>query len=626
VAKAIATVGGIAIAPGVSRNRRLYTAEAIAGAVARAQARIGSGEQIILREDGPEVTSHVMTQLTHHAAEDDSTKIVGRVTSMKLDDQGRARFTAEIADTDAGRNIASLLDTTDGQPPFLRGVSVRGQWVGTTRLVKGPDGDPVETGDDLEFIGLDYTHKPGVPAATVDTFAWTGGGQRSETTAPVLITESVQEALVAITEEATPDLGVAAIEPPFHVLEDGACVTCGLAEAATPMSKRASGTQGTGGPYADPGYQKDKKQRYQLDTRAHAKAAWSYISMPKNAKAYSAAQLKRIKGRIKAALKKFGVTISESAGWTVDAPIALDVAIAEHYGDPDSCGSYSIRASNGPTNICIDGYGLDPAELDVILQAAVSGAVAALAALDPDMDGDIDVAGAPNADGDDDFGTLGTESAPDEDDPADAGETDEADPAESGEVPAPQAAAGETTEGDPVMAESTSAAAETAPAAATSYTQADLDAAVERGIAAERARRKAAKANRKPTETAPAAPVTEAAPAAPVAEAEDAMIARLVEAKLAAQFPQETAEARLERIVSERFDAAVAQRIQSGQVDPSRKGLVVKEAVDTELDPVYGTPTSWGKPLHKMSQEEFDKHTGPVIARHVLKDRADFLG
>jgi hypothetical protein len=35
--------------------------------------------------------------------------------------------------------------------------------------------------------------------------------------------------------------------------------------------------------YADPGYQKDGKKRYPLDTEAHCRAAWSYINMPKNA-------------------------------------------------------------------------------------------------------------------------------------------------------------------------------------------------------------------------------------------------------------------------------------------------------------------------------------------------------
>lgn len=63
--------------------------------------------------------------------------------------------------------------------------------------------------------------------------------------------------------------------------------------------------------YADPGYQTDGKKRYPIDTAAHAKAAWSYINKAGNASAYSATQLAAIKGRIKAACKKFGIEISE---------------------------------------------------------------------------------------------------------------------------------------------------------------------------------------------------------------------------------------------------------------------------------------------------------------------------
>ena len=165
MATPIATVGGIALAPGASRNRRLYSRKAIASAVARAQDRLESGGLVITAENDP-VTGHVITQLTHHLADDDSTKIAGRVTSLALDETGRARFRADIAPTDAGKTIAGLLDTSDGQAPFLRGVSIRGQWVGKTRIEKGPDGNPVETADDLEILGLDYTHRhdPGSPS------------------------------------------------------------------------------------------------------------------------------------------------------------------------------------------------------------------------------------------------------------------------------------------------------------------------------------------------------------------------------------------------------------------------------------------------------------------------------
>lgn len=63
--------------------------------------------------------------------------------------------------------------------------------------------------------------------------------------------------------------------------------------------------------YADPGYQTDGKKRYPLDSADHCRAAWSYINMPKNAEKYTASQLSLIKGRIKAAAKRFGITIND---------------------------------------------------------------------------------------------------------------------------------------------------------------------------------------------------------------------------------------------------------------------------------------------------------------------------
>ena len=64
-------------------------------------------------------------------------------------------------------------------------------------------------------------------------------------------------------------------------------------------------------PYADPGYQADGKKRYPL-TADKVQAAWSYINQADNARKYTAEQLALIKGRIKAAMAKFGHKVSES--------------------------------------------------------------------------------------------------------------------------------------------------------------------------------------------------------------------------------------------------------------------------------------------------------------------------
>ncbi len=63
--------------------------------------------------------------------------------------------------------------------------------------------------------------------------------------------------------------------------------------------------------YADPGYQKDGKKRYPIDTKAHVQAAWSYINQSDNASQYSPDDLAKVKARIKAAAKKFGITIDD---------------------------------------------------------------------------------------------------------------------------------------------------------------------------------------------------------------------------------------------------------------------------------------------------------------------------
>lgn len=628
MARAIATVGGIALAPGISKNRRLYTPDLIGRMVAKAQARLSDG-------------GAPLTMLTHHAAEDDSTRVVGRVTSLTFDEKsGVARYTAEIADTPHGRTIADLADTTDGKPAFLRGVSIRAAWTGGSRVERGPDGDPVETGDELELDGLDYTRKPGVAAAGIDTFKRLGTGASRETSGRVPVTESVEEALVTITEPTAPEAAAAsgpvraafeaAYPAPAHAFAGGLCVTCPATEADKSKPYGAVA-------YADPGYQADKKARYPIDTKAHAKAAWSYVNQADNAKAYTAAQLKRVKARIVKALKKFGVSVA-AEGWTVDSAVRVDEAVAECYpmDAPGQSGSWSINATNGPVSLNLSSYGMDPADLDVILRAAADAACQALKALDPDMDGDIDVPGADAEDTDGDAG----EDAPPEADPAEE-DADESAPEPAGEasqeIPAPDPAAGETAERtDAAMSESTTPAAETT--AAPALTKADIDAAVAAALEADRAARRARKAAKrpKPAESAPAAPVAEAAPAAPAApaavqETEEQMIERLVAARLAEAFPQESAEDRITRVVQERFDAAHAAMIQSGQAAPSRKG-VVRQATETgagaaeSLNPATGLPASWGEtPLHQMSQESFDRFTGPVVVRHVLGDRADRL-
>ena len=73
--------------------------------------------------------------------------------------------------------------------------------------------------------------------------------------------------------------------------------------------EHAAGTDAKTKPYGNVSYADPKNNKYPIDTAAHVKAAWSYINMPKNQSGYDSSELAAIKGRIKAAAKKFGITI-----------------------------------------------------------------------------------------------------------------------------------------------------------------------------------------------------------------------------------------------------------------------------------------------------------------------------
>jgi hypothetical protein len=631
VAARIGTITGIALIPGVSRNGRLYTAENIGRAVKRAQQRI---------DDGGEP----LTMLTHHAADDDSTQIVGRITGITQLADGSASYSADLADTDEARKIASLVDTRKG-PAFLRGVSIRGAWVGDVRKETGPDGALVQTGSDLELDGLDFTRKPGVVGARVDSFTPAADmPAESASDGRVRITESVQEALVETTVTEAAEAG----------------------DTNKPYGDVA---------YADPGYQTDKKKRYPIDSRAHAKSAWSYVNQADNARLYTSAQLKRIKQRITKALKSFGVTVATAEGWLIEPAAQVTEALAECWDmDSADAGNLYVSLTNGPTTVTVTSYSLDPHDLDAVGRAAMDGACQALANLDPDMDGDVDVPGEPDDDGaaataagtacpcgcgcaipetpgscpcdcqagdclhcmgeDDDSGGDGMESIPH----VAAGEqltaqhwrllqeagllslgatvtaamvneaidARNAALAASTETLAAPVAETNTQETEPAMAEST-----TTPAAETPGSTDGIDALGAKidklsdalaGFVTAMTPAPAA------TESAPAESVVEAVPAAPeVTETEDQRIARLVSEGIKAALP-----------------VAVQEHVETTG-GPSRKGLV---ASVTETD---GTPPATpglpegapAKPLHEYTQDEWRQHIAPIVTGAVFKGRGE---
>jgi hypothetical protein len=153
-----APISGTFLAPGVSKNGRLYTRDAITKAVNRMQERIA------------DPTGLPITMRTHHAAEDDSTRIAAVVTKVAVSPDGVATWEAYPANTTAGREIAGATQPgVDGKRP-LAAVSIRGWWADTVRNTDH-DGRTVETADDFEVDGIDFTANPGVDAARISTFA-----------------------------------------------------------------------------------------------------------------------------------------------------------------------------------------------------------------------------------------------------------------------------------------------------------------------------------------------------------------------------------------------------------------------------------------------------------------------
>jgi hypothetical protein len=180
----IANISGVALVPGVSRNRRLYTPEAIAKAAARMQQRLAdpNGLPIVMR--------------THHGADDDSSRIVGRVTGVSVGNDKSLRYTAELHGTRHGQDIAALVKPAKGKPA-LRSVSIHGYWMSEPQQVTA-EGGMVQTADDLEIDAIDFTASPGVDGALIDS----GGTPTENHNGRFPISESM-EATFTLVEEGT---------------------------------------------------------------------------------------------------------------------------------------------------------------------------------------------------------------------------------------------------------------------------------------------------------------------------------------------------------------------------------------------------------------------------------------
>jgi hypothetical protein len=360
--KSIGHISGVWAKPGVSKNRRLYTAEAIESAVNEAQSAIDAGE--------------VLPMLTHHGARDPRHGSVlstaGQLTGVTWDPTAKlARFEADLADTSTGRDVAALTITEDGSKPFLKSVSMAAAWKAKP-VAQMTESGPVETSPaGLTLKGIDFTHFPGVGDAEVTSGVLAEAFGESD--ADVVIFEEADDEHVFVET-------VAQVDPKA-------------------VSEATGDPTPDGTDYADPGYQKDGKQRYPLNSTRRIRSAWAYINVSENAAKYTANQVKRIKGKIKKAAGKAGINIAEDlqllGGEILEALEALPTAeIDEAYA--------SMSLDNGPGSVSVSTYGQDPADLHKVTAIVAMAALAALYQLDPDMDGDLDLDRFDTGESDDD--------------------------------------------------------------------------------------------------------------------------------------------------------------------------------------------------------------------------------
>jgi hypothetical protein len=341
--------------------------------------------------------------------------------------------------------------------------------------------------------------------------------------------------------------------------------------------------------------------------------------MPKNASKYSASQLKRVKSRIISAAKKYGITINAKENYlsteafkvTENAgvvPGGVPLFKEDPYAMPPLAG-FCVALNNRCFDVVVSSHMIDPADLEMIGHKAMAAACAAVATLDPDMDGDIDALGDDDDDDDDDSPQMknamdGMESCPVCNVPGctcgpgcvcppDASQHCGMGAESAPQTPTAQAAGDTTEEEAPAMAEETQTP-EATETAAPSAVEAKLDALIAAiGGLAEK--------------LTPAA--TESAPAAPVAEAEVA----------------ETEEARIERLVAEKLTEAVQAHVAKNGVE--RKGLVKEAAVGAPLDSFnageHELPEGWPqKPLHQYTREEQMRYLNPALEQAIMGRRS----
>jgi outer membrane protein OmpA-like peptidoglycan-associated protein len=355
----VATLKGVLLRPGLSKNRRLYTTENIASAVEGMNKAIASPDGLLLNM----ATGHKA------AFNDDALDTVGRITSVHQLSDGSATFEADVPNTSKGRDIAAL---TTGPKPFIKSVSIRGRWLGDVTPTVGDDGEEAVTAPGLEIFGVDFTGRPGVGGAEI-TAAVLAEAQEAD---PAIIFESAEE-WEFVDETGEPVESISEVDDSetdlfdrIHEIRESLDTIIAEKDSSKPYGDVI---------YADNGFQKDGKKRYPIDTAAHVRAAWSYLNAESNAAKYTSAQVKRMKSKIKSAAKKFGIDIAKES-----AELAQEFTdLLEAYA--------SSSFDNGAAQISVSGYTDDAGKLAALGQRLALAAQGALYIVDPDADGDVDL-------------------------------------------------------------------------------------------------------------------------------------------------------------------------------------------------------------------------------------------
>jgi hypothetical protein len=145
----------------------------------------------------------------------------------------------------------------------------------------------------------------------------------------------IRNVISAIYPEMATAFGDSSIRAPWdRSAQEG--IQLAMSEFASDSAKEPYGDVA----YADPGYQEDGKKRYPLDSEEHCRAAWSYINQAQNAAKYNHNQLAMVKGKIRSALKKYGVDMADDGKMSVNADYSMTAEgypiapPAAWFGDP----------------------------------------------------------------------------------------------------------------------------------------------------------------------------------------------------------------------------------------------------------------------------------------------------